>query len=197
MVYRVAPAEDAQHAGGEPGESAQAWTWAAIYRQGPLSRAQLRELLPFDEPTLDGTLEGLERDGRIERMTGPGDALYRSRRILLPLGETAGWEASVLDHYHTVVGAICAKLRNGQTRALPADQLGGSTFSFDVWPGHPHETRVLQLLRSHRESLAALWDEVVKHNAGGKPDSFTRVSFYCGQLVKNEGASPAAEAAET
>jgi hypothetical protein len=195
-VYRVAPVEDMQHVSADPGESAQAWTWAAIYRHGPLSRAQLLEALPLDAPTLDSTLETLQRDGRVERADGAAGALYSSRRILLPLGQTVGWEASVLDHYHTVVGAICAKLRNGQTRALPSDQLGGSTFSFDVWPGHPHETRVLQLLKTHRESLAALWDEVTKHNAGGKPEGFTRVSFYCGQLVKREGASAEDEAAE-
>lgn len=65
--------------------------------------------------------------------------MYESRSVLLPLGEAAGWEAGVLDHYHAVVGAFCAKQRNGQTRALPDDQLGGSTFSFDVWPGHPRK----------------------------------------------------------
>jgi hypothetical protein len=186
-VYRVAPADDVRHAlAVDPGQTAQTCAWAAIYRKGPLSHAQLLEALPLDRVALDGALEALLRDGRVERSESAGNAVYSSRRMLLPLGQTAGWEASVIDHYHTVVGAICAKLRNGETRALPSDQLGGSTFSYDVWPGHPHETEVLSLLKEHRRTLGALWDKVTKHNAAGKPDRFARVSFYCGQLVTRD-----------
>lgn len=188
VVYRVAPADDLRHAlAGEPRETAQAYAWAAIYRQGPLAREQLLDALPFDAAVLDAALDALVRDGRVERMQGERGDVFSSRRMLLPLGATAGWEASLLDHYHTIVGAMCAKLRNGQTRALPNDQLGGSTFSFDVWPGHPHETQVLGLLKEQRRVLGALWDQVSRHNEAGKPEGFTRVSFYCGQLVKREG----------
>jgi hypothetical protein len=187
-VYRVAPADDVGAAlAADAGESAQAYVWAAIYRQGPLSQAQLLEALPLERAALDAALAALMRDGRIERTHSAEPATYSSRRMLLPLGQTAGWEASVIDHYHTVVGAICAKLRNGQTRALPSDQLGGSTFSFDIWPSHPHQARVLGLLEEHRRLLSSLWDEVARHNEQGKPDRFTRVSFYCGQLVTADG----------
>jgi hypothetical protein len=197
-VYRIAPSDDLQRAlAVGPDETAAACTWAAIYRQGPLSRQQLLEALPLEGAVLDQALATLLQDGRIEREDGAGGARYSSQRMLLPLGETAGWEASVLDHYHSVVGALCAKLRNGQTRALPSDQLGGSTFTYDVWPGHPNEERVLALLSEHRRTLAALWDAVNQHSEErGKPDAFTRVTFYCGQLVTREGVGTDADETE-
>lgn len=190
LVYRIAPADDLQKAlAGEP-EATTACTWAAIYRHGPLSRAQLLERLPLPEERIDRALETLLSDGRIECTQATEGPLYGSQRMLLPLGETAGWEAAMLDHYTAVVAALCAKLRNGQTRALPSDQLGGSTFSFDIWSGHPQEQRVLSLLTEHRRILAALWDEVTKIDDRDKPAAFTRVTFYCGQLVTREGAWP-------
>jgi hypothetical protein len=187
-VYRAAPAEDLRQAlAGDGTAAAVAFTWAAIYRDGPLSLARLLEVLPLDGPAIDRALEVLLRDGRIERVGTDAQAVYSSQRMLLPLGESAGWEAGLLNHYHAVVGGICAKLRNGQTRALPGDQLGGSTFSFDVWQGHPLETKVRSLLAEHRRNLGALWDEVSAHNQSGKPEDYTRVTFYCGQLVTDEG----------
>jgi hypothetical protein len=188
-VYRIAPADDLTRTMTAEPQVTAAYTWTVIYRRGPLSRAELAEALPIDAAALDVALDSLVSDGRVVRN---GD-VYESQRMLLPLGEAAGWEAGVLDHYHAVVGALCAKLRNGQTRALPADQLGGSTFSFDVWQGHPQETRVLGLLTEHRKILAALWDEVVKASERDKPEAFTRVTFYCGQLVTREGTWPERE----
>lgn len=192
-VYRIAPPDDLERVFGSGPQVTAAYTWALIYRRGPLSREQLAEALPLDAAALDGALESLVSDGRVAREQGPFGTVYESRQMLLPLGEPAGWEAGVLDHYHAVVGALCAKLRNGQTRALPDDQLGGSTFSFDVWAGHPQEARVLALLAEHRRILAALWDEVVRSGEHGKPSAYTRVTFYCGQLVTREGNWPERE----
>jgi hypothetical protein len=195
-VYRIAPAADLQRAlTVEEDETAAACTWAVIYRQGPLSHPQLLEALPLERSVLDRAISTLLDHGRIECVNGVGGVRYSSQRMLLPLGETAGWEAGVLDHYHAVVGALCAKLRNGLTRALPADQLGGSTFSFNVWPGHPNEARVLSLLAEHRRTLGALWDAVNEHGSSERPDAYSRVTFYCGQLVTREGS--AVEADET
>ena len=192
-VYRIAPADDlARNATSVPQVTA-AYVWTVIYRRGPISRAELVELLPIDGAALDGALHALLADGRVLRTDGAEGATYASSQMLLPLGEAAGWEAGVLDHYHAVVGALCAKLRNGQTRALPDDQLGGSTFSFDVWPGHPREQRVLALLAEQRRVLGALWNEVVEAGERDKPSAFTRVTFYFGQLTTREGDWPERE----
>jgi len=186
-VYRIAPEADLQQAmARDQHATIESCAWAIIYRQGPLSMEQLLDRLAIERESIDGALSALLADKRVEQNE---QGLYRSARVLLPLDHTAGWEAGLLDHYHAVVGAIIAKLRNGQTRALPADELGGSTYSFDVWPGHPLEASVRALLREQRSALGALWNRVVEHNKNGKPEGYTRVTFYCGQNVADEGAS--------
>jgi hypothetical protein len=189
-VYRIAPASDLERTVASEPKALEAYAWSLIYRRGPLARELLADALPVESAALDRALDALVKDGRIGCAQVGGSAVYESKSVLLPLGEAAGWEAGVLDHYHAVVGAFCAKLRNGQTRALPDDQLGGSTFSFDVWPGHPQETRALALLAEHRKQLAALWDEVVRAGERDKPSAFTRVTFYFGQLITREGDWP-------
>jgi len=186
-VYRIAPEADLRQAiERDQRATIEACAWAMIYRQGPLSMEQLRDRLGTEQPSIEAALAPLLADKRVEQTE---QGLYRSARVLLPLDHTVGWEAGLLDHYHTVVGAIIAKLRNGQTRALPADELGGSTYSFDVWPGHPLEASVRALLREQRSALGALWDRVVEHNKAGKPEAYTRVTFYCGQNVTDDDAA--------
>jgi hypothetical protein len=193
-VYRITPEADLMRAmEHDQRATVEACAWTVIYRQGPLTREQLLSALPVDEAALDGALVTLLADKRIEQ----SEDRYSSPRVLLPLDHTAGWEAGLLDHYHAVVGAIIAKLRNGQTRALPDDELGGSTFSFDVWPGHPHEAAARALLREQRAQLSALWNQVVEHNKAGKPEGYTRVTFYCGQRVADEGAEVGARKEKT
>lgn len=186
-VYRIAPQEDLERAAeGHAQATAESMAWVVVYRNGPVARAELGELLPIDAAELDAALERLVADGRIARGDDPTGPIYSCDRCYLPLGEDAGWEAALLDHYQAVVAAVCQKLRNGSTRSLPADQVGGSTFSFDVWPGHPLEERVTGLLASHRRDLGRLWDEVTAHNARGKPARFSKVTFYLGQFVKTD-----------
>jgi hypothetical protein len=141
-----------------------------------------------DESELQVPLDTLSNEGRITREAAGASTLYSSPTCLIELGNAAGWEAALLDHHQAVVAAICAKLRNGQTRALPDDQVGGSTFSFDVNPGHPAEERALELLRETRRELGKLWDEVSAYNDvhGRSHPGRRRVTFYCGQYVTEE-----------
>jgi hypothetical protein len=82
-----------------------------------------------------------------------------------------------------MVRSMCIKLANGQTRALPDDEVGGSTYTFDVWPGHPKEVEVRALLQETRARLSKLWDEVTEENtrSAGPAQGARRVTFYCGQ----------------
>lgn len=188
-VYRVAPEEDLQRADKQRGESGfAALVWAHVYRHGPISRAQLAQMLRGNEQQLLTALDRLEQEGRLSREGSGAAEVYVSPKCLLPLGNSEGWEAALLDHHQALVGAVCAKLRNGQTRALPDDQVGGSTFSFDIVPGHPAEERVLQLLKSTRQELGKLWEEVAAYNdaQGRNHPQRRRVTFYCGQYVTGE-----------
>jgi hypothetical protein len=193
VVYRIAAREDLERVlSTDPQRTAEALVWVAVYQQqGPITRGRLRDWVRLEESAIEAALAALQRDGRVRAIAGAPEPSYTSDKILIQLGETVGWEAALLDHYRAVVAAICAKLRDGRTRALPADQQGGSTFSFDVWPGHPKETQVLALLASTRSQLQQLWKEVTEHNALGKPDAFKRVTFYLGQMVAQDSSDEA------
>ena len=186
-IYRIASDADVARALSEDPRTHEALVWVTIYREGPTTRARLRELVPLPAAELDRALHALIGGGRVQQCGTADDCRYSSQHMLLPMGESAGWEASLLDHYRAMVAAMCAKLRNGRTRALPDDQLGGSTFSFDIWPGHPHEQRVLSLLASHRQQVGALWTEIADHaQQVAAPANPTRVTFYFGQLVTSD-----------
>ncbi|HOU94121.1 MAG TPA: hypothetical protein PLU22_23885, partial [Polyangiaceae bacterium] len=104
---------------------------------------------------------------------------------VIPLGDPLGWEAAVFDHYQAMVTSICAKLRTGRTGASPDDWIGGSTFHFDVWPGHPLFEEVVGSLRAARARASELRRRVDAHNDLHPPDERTalRVTTYVGQTV--------------
>jgi hypothetical protein len=87
-----------------------------------------------------------------------------------------------------MVGAICHKLRMGQGRALRQDTVGGSTFAFDLWEGHPFEQEVLGLLGELRGRAQALRLRIEQYNAIVDPPQAAprRVLFYMGQNVIEE-----------
>ena len=101
----------------------------------------------------------------------------------------------MFDHYQALVIALCTKLRLGQTRAAPNDTVGGSTFGFDVWPGHPEYDNVLGFLRGLRAQGSELRQRVSAYNdAHPAPGEKTRVVAYMGQAVI--GADAAAGGAD-
>ena len=86
-----------------------------------------------------------------------------------------------------MVAAVCNKLDAGRTRSHTDDEVGGSTFTFHVWPGHPHRDTVKALLRDERTRLAALWDEVGAYNEQhGEGEALEQVTFYFGQYDRGE-----------
>ena len=93
----------------------------------------------------------------------------------MPLGESQGWEAAVLDHYQAMTSAICAKLSERGASARAKDIVGGSTWSLDVWAGHPLEEEATQTLaRVCARQLEELRSRIDAHNewassGGGAP----------------------------
>jgi hypothetical protein len=189
-AYRVASAEDMQRLDRDAREaSVEALAWVTVYREGPIGRRELGERLAVEPESLDHALAQLEGDGRIRREAhADGGERYTSDRCFLPVGESAGWEAALLDHYQAMVQAICAKLA-GPGGSVGAQRTGGSTYSFDVWPGHPHADAVYGLLAQQREAVSKLWDRVRAYNGEqGSERSGTRdrVTFYFGQWIASE-----------
>ena len=195
-LYRVMSQDDLDRIGEEdPVESAMALAWLIVYRQGPLPRTEILEQMSSeDERSIDEALERLVGEGRIARQVGEdeeqSEPVFTSSRVFIGLDDEAGWGAALFDHYQALVTALCVKLRNGETRALPDDRLGGSTFSFDVWENHPHADEVYDLLKNQRADLIELWECVTQHNdTHTKPEDFDRVTFYIGQTLQSHGDS--------
>ncbi len=191
-IYRVAPESDMLMVDqGETLASEAMLVWLSIYRHSPACLSLLQEELPMDEEALQRALESLLEDGRVQVEEAEQDPIYRADSYLLPMGDELGWEVSLFDHFQAVVTSIGIKLQNGATRALPSDQIGGSTYRFDIWPGHPDEEEVRGLLSRYRDEVGALWQRVADSSElDPGPDDKQRVTFYFGQAIREQPADP-------
>ncbi len=150
--------------------------WVVVYREGPLDVDALSKLMHANRPALEAALARLLEEKRIEQE--PGSGKYRSAQLVLMLNDEAGWEASMFDHYQALVRTLCVRLRGEGA----ADTSGGSTYTFDVWDGHPLGPEVRDTLRRLRRELGDLWDRVERHNgSAGVPAQFEQITVYAGQ----------------
>jgi len=166
----------------------EAVVWSFVYREGPIDAARLCSLTSVPRDELDPILEELVSSGRAERVESAGSVTYRSRELVLGLEDATGWEASVLDHFTTMVRTIAKKLAHAE-RATAKDENGGSTYHFDLFRGHPLEGEVLSELSRFRTRMSALREQVDRVNAEHGEQRLTlRVDAYYGQSVTEEGA---------
>jgi len=127
----------------------------------------------------------LIESGKITVDDAATERTYHSGECVIPTGAPAGWEAGVFDHYQAVVTAICRKLQSGQQRSELGEVVGGSTYSYEVWPGHPFRDAALGFLQATRERAARLRADIDAHNRAAHPplEGVQRVTFYAGQSV--------------
>ncbi len=184
--YSVSSAEARAALAGE-GEldAVTSFVWLAIYEHRRVAARQLVSELPYPDTLREQAIAALLADGRIEQSVSDHETWLTCSKLSIPVGAEQGWEAAVLDHFSAVATAIGAKLRQGGTRSLHTDLIGGSTIAFSLDPGHPFEREVLGLLGRVRADVNALWDRVTEHNRMHPldPDKLTEVTFYFGQNV--------------
>ncbi len=158
--------------------------WLEVFRGRANTREDLTAALDVDGPTLERALTELQSSGRLREE----DGVLIAANFVVPFGAEQGWESAVLDHFRTVTTAIAKKVRQGATNASPDEQIGGSTFSFTITPGHPHEARVRGLLAEVRGNVQTFWEEVARYNEQHPPhpDTSTQVSFYVGQTLEEK-----------
>lgn len=189
-TYRMATAEELEEVGLSSMASAQqtdeALVWLHVSHSGPLSTSDLSELLPLSEEAITAALERLVASARIRAETRPDGVYYSTDQCLISVGEAAGWEAAIIDHHRAVLSALAAKAVNGRHASAATDRVGGTTLSYDIWPGHPKEDEVLELLATLRARVIALWDEVEEYNRTHKSEAAYQVTFYCGQYLKEQ-----------
>jgi hypothetical protein len=184
-VYRIASADDLGHARATGvAAAAEGLVWVTVYRDGPLNESEIAERLALPRDVVRAALETLSLAGHVLCEVDSEPPSYASQRCLIPLEQSAGWEAALLDHYQAVVRSMCIKLNQGASSARLRDRLGGSTYTFDVWPGHKYEEQVYALLAEHRTAMSALWNDVSEYNSHErKPAAHASVTFYFGQSV--------------
>ncbi len=166
------------------GEGLDELVWAMIYRQGPLTQSELMTLGHLAGPELERALERLVSSGRVERSGEGPAATYRAGTLTVLLGSPVGWEAAVFDHFQAMVKTIVCRLR--EDRAVPelADRIGGSTYTLDVWSGHPMEEEAVTTLARLRGQFSDLRRRIEEFNAEyGLHDQYTQVVLYFGQCL--------------
>ena len=174
--------------------------WAIIYRNGPLAEAELHALGGVASLELAPVLGRLVAERRVERSEKSGEVRYAASSFVVPRGAVKGFEASVFDHFQAVVKTVSSKLRRD---AIPlelpadlsdADVVGGSTYTLDLFAGHPLLSESLATLADFRIRMASLRERVERHNAEhGLPQSFVKVVSYAGQCLIQQDAEEISE----
>jgi hypothetical protein len=185
VVFRAASPAEYDVAASEEAQALSNLLWITIARHSPISRGRLLQLVKLEDPELDLGLEPLLKDQRVSAVNIDGEVLYRSEECVIPVGESAGWEASVFDHYQAMVIAICSKLRSGAASSVRGEALGGSTYGYEVWPGHPLREEVMAFLQVSRDRAVNLRERVDRYNQSQTypKEQRERVIAYVGQTV--------------
>jgi hypothetical protein len=181
-VYRAASDEELGRLSQLSGESGlDELAWVLVYRDGPLSDEKLAELLSRKPEAVAQVVERLLTTGRVRRAP---DGRLTAEEFVIALGSPVGWEAAVFDHVQAVVQTVCQRLRQTSGSTLHGDVVGGSTYTFDVWPGHPLELEVKEQLARFRRQCGELRRRVTEHNEQvGLQPSYEQVVTYVGQCV--------------
>lgn len=162
---------------------------ALMYRDGPLTAEAIAARAQLPGVDVGATLERLLAQGRIQRVEGEGEPLYRAGALVIPLGAPVGWEAAVFDHFKALTTTVLHRLGEGPTSAH--DEEGGSTYTIDVWEGHPLADEVYGTLGRLRAVLSDLRARVNTVNAAAAlPEAHTRVVIYAGQCLIQETHDP-------
>lgn len=162
--------------------------WLAAYRNGPVTEEGIRSWARLGNSACAAALRTLVEDGRVKEHTAVAATTYTAERFEVPVGAANGWEAAVLDHFQAMVSAVIAKLARG-TRGNAGDLVGGSTWSLDVWAGHPLEAEATSLLRRTRALVGELRARIDQYHRTATPRaSRERVVFYAGQQVREAHA---------
>lgn len=164
---------------------------ALIYRDGPLTMDEIAQRAKMDRAELEATLARLLGAGRVNRIERDGavEPHFQANTLVIPLGAPAGWEAAVFDHFQALVTTIICRLRDDKETASLSDRIGGSTYTIDVWPGHPLAEEVCGSLARIRAQLSNLRERVEAFNGEHEaPETNTRVVIYAGQCLIGEGS---------
>ena len=206
LVYVTGSGRSLTYRRAEPGDSAdvkaqadelstEALVWSIVFREQPITMTQLAEACRVEAPVLDQLVDSLVAGSQVVRDDSTDPPTLHAAELFIGLENAAGWEAAVLDHFAAMVSTIATKLRQDQ-QAHAADTVGGSTYHFSLWRGHPYEQEVLGELRRFRERMTALRQKIdqyaEQHEAEGARYS---AHVYYGQTTTEEDSDDVDEEA--
>jgi hypothetical protein len=158
---------------------------ALMYREGPLTAKEIAGRAQVEPAALEGALSRLVETGRVERVEHDGGQLYKAGGLVIPLGAPVGWEAAVFDHYKALVTTVISRLHEQRPSPELADSVGGSTYTIDVWSGHPLAEEIYGTLARLRAELSDLRERAQTFDAD-RPEAFHRAVIYVGQNLTAE-----------
>jgi DNA-binding MarR family transcriptional regulator len=164
---------------------------ALMYRDGPLSLREMAGWVQVDPGALEPALARLASAGRIEEITENGETLFRASSLVIPLGAPVGFEAAVFDHFKALVTTVIRRVGSSGAAAEGSPRVGGSTYTIDLWDGHPLADEVFGTLGRLRTELTQLRQRVLDYDQQAPvtaPPS--RVVIYVGQNVTAEDDEP-------
>jgi hypothetical protein len=162
--------------------------WALIYHHGPISSDNLANLTHFEGTELETALRRLKDTERITTLTEGEQLVHKASSLVVPVGAPLGWEAAIFDHFQAMIKTICCRLRDDRTTTHAKDVVGGSTFTIDIWPGHPLEEEVKSTLSQLRSMLIDLRKRADEYNAAhGVPEQYLQAVLYVGQCLIPQG----------
>jgi hypothetical protein len=157
--------------------------WAFIYREGPLGHAELLQFAAGQPEQLEAAVARLVGRGKVQVQGDAEARRFSAERLEVLLEAEVGWEAAVFDHYRALVQTVCQRLSHA-AGSEHQHRIGGSTFTLDVWPGHPLADEAYESLARYRAEHAALYERVEAYNAEhGRPEQYDQVVIYGGQHV--------------
>ena len=179
VAYRAATAVELSQLGRRQ-DGLDEIVWLLVYREGPVSEQDLTDRLPALRDEIGGCLARLTA---VERVHRDADGRFTSRHVVMSPGESEGWEAGMLDHFQAVIKTLCARLAASDDDE-PSPNVGGSTYSMRVWPGHPLQEEVLGLLAAFRRKHTDLRRRVQEYNeCHPLPKRYDEVVVYGGQCI--------------
>jgi hypothetical protein len=158
--------------------------WVIVYREGPVSKESLSTLTHLDSSEFEPALTRLMSAGRIDQVGEGNSVAYRATSFFVPVGAAVGWEAAIFDHFQAMVKTICCRLNEERVSPNADARVGGSTYTLDIWPGHPLEDEACETLSRLRSQLVDLRKRVEAINeVHGIPESHNQLVLYVGQCL--------------
>ena len=192
LTYRFASTEDHAVADSEAQQDrCRSFVRVALSRYAPATAREIAQCIPLDLAVVERALGELVESGEVRKVAAEPAPKYETHVCLIGLESPAGWEAAVFDHFQAMVTAVTAKLATGATYATRHDVIGGSTYAFTVWEGHPHRDEALGVLARARQEAVDLRQKIEAYNATQPfaQATWERITFYVGQsvLTQSEG----------